>query len=110
MIHAADDIGERGGFLMLSSPALSYEATAIPGRDKRGPPVSSQNRKESPVFGEERACPLHNRDDVYDHIKDALRGQCTVTPSSALGCTEIFMQPPHISHLIFAYAYTIIYA
>lgn len=84
MIHAADDIGERGGFLMLSSPALSYEATAIPGRDKRGPPVSSQNRKESPVFGEERACPLRNRDDVYDHIKDALRGQCTVAPSSAL--------------------------
>lgn len=82
MIHAADDIGERGGFLMLSSPALSYEATAIPGRDKRGPPVSSQNRKESPVFGEERACPLHNRDDVYDHIKDALRGQCTVAPSA----------------------------
>lgn len=82
MIHAADDIGERGGFLMLSSPALSYEATAIPGRDKRGPPVSSQNRKESPVFGEERACPLRNRDDVYDHIKDALRGQCTVAPSA----------------------------
>lgn len=26
------------------------------------------------------------------------------------GCTEIFMQPPHISRLIFAYAYTIIYA
>ena len=85
MIHAADGIGERGGFLMLSSPALSYEATAIPGRDKRGPPVSSQNRKESPVFGEERACPLRNRDDVYDHIKDALRGQCPVAPSSALG-------------------------
>ena len=31
-------------------------------------------------------------------------------PAIALGCTEIFMQPPHISHLIFAYAYTIIYA
>ena len=26
------------------------------------------------------------------------------------GCTEIFMQPPHISRLIFAYAYIIIYA
>lgn len=85
MIHAADDIGERGGFLMLSSPALSYEATAIPGRDKRGPPVSSQNWKESPVLGEEQAYPLRNRDDVYDHIKDALRGQCTVAPSALVG-------------------------
>ena len=26
------------------------------------------------------------------------------------GCTEIFMQPPHIFRLIFAYAYIIIYA
>ena len=25
------------------------------------------------------------------------------------GCTEIFMQPPHIFRLIFAYAYIIIY-
>ena len=27
-----------------------------------------------------------------------------------VGCTERFMQPPHISRLIFAYAYIIIYA
>ncbi len=27
-----------------------------------------------------------------------------------MGCTERFMQPPHISRLIFAYAYIIIYA
>ena len=30
--------------------------------------------------------------------------------SVARGCTEIFMQPPHIFRLIFAYAYIIIYA
>ena len=29
---------------------------------------------------------------------------------SSLGCTEIFMQPPHISRLIFAYAYITTYA
>ena len=31
-------------------------------------------------------------------------------PGGNVGCTERFMQPPHISRLIFAYAYTIIYA
>ena len=46
---------------------------------------------------------------VCDNVKHAI-GMTAVVLAAASGCTERFMQPPHISRLIFAYAYTIIYA